>query len=129
MIIREVVMEDKKANGALPHDHGSRTGEILKSKPDLETFDRVAQTFQLISDGTRVKILWLLCHTEECVTNVAAIMDMSAPAVSHHLRILKQAGLIVSRRDGKETYYTLADTEEAHLVHDIIDRTFNINCK
>ena len=80
----------------------------------------------MISDSTRLKILWLLCHSEECVTNIAAAIEMTAPAVSHHLRLLKNAGLIVSRKDGKETYYTLAKTEEAVLVHDIIDRTFHI---
>lgn len=113
----------------LPHNHGNQTIELLKSKPDQETFDKVSATFQLISDPTRLKILWLLCHSEECVVNIAAAIDMSSPAVSHHLRVLKQADLLVSHRDGKETYYTLAATPEAELVHDIVDRVFDMNCK
>lgn len=113
----------------LPHDHGSRTADFLEKRPEQLTFETVASTFQMISDSTRLKILWLLCHSEDCVINIAAAIDMSSPAVSHHLRLLKQAGLIVSRKDGKETYYTLADTEEAHLVHDIVDRTFHIKCR
>lgn len=113
----------------LPHDHGSNTAEFIENKPDLIIFEKMASVFQMISDSTRLKILWLLCHSEDCVINIAAAIEMSSPAVSHHLRLLKQAGLIVSRKDGKEMYYTLADTEEATLIHDIVDRTFNIKCK
>lgn len=113
----------------LPHNHGNQTIELLESKPNQETFDKVSATFQLISDPTRLKILWLLCHSEECVVNIAVAIDMSSPAVSHHLRVLKQADLLVSHRDGKETYYTLASTPEAELVHDIVDRVFDMNCK
>lgn len=113
----------------LPHDHGTHTTELLEHRPSQETFDKVSGTFQLISDPTRLKILWLLCHSEECVANIAAAIEMSSPAVSHHLRMLKQAGLLVSHRDGKETYYTLAQTAEAELVHDIVDRVFDMNCK
>ncbi|MBE6034437.1 MAG: winged helix-turn-helix transcriptional regulator [Clostridiales bacterium] len=113
----------------LPHNHGSRTAEFIENRPEPVIFEQTASTFQMISDSTRLKILWLLCHSEDCVANIAAAIEMSSPAVSHHLRLLKQAGLIVSRKDGKETYYTLANTEEAKLVHDIVDRTFNIKCR
>ena len=113
----------------LPHDHGNETGIFLKNMPDQETFDRVADTFDLLSDTTRVKILWLLCHTEDCVANIAASVEMSSPAVSHHLRVLKQAGLLSHRKSGKEVYYTLADTDEARQIHHIVDIIFNLNCK
>lgn len=113
----------------LPHDHGNHTAELLEQQPLQETFDKVSATFQLISDPTRLKILWFLCHSEECVVNIAAAVDMSSPAVSHHLRVLKQSGLLTSHREGKETYYTLAATDEAGLVHDIVDRVFDMNCK
>ncbi|QHI72381.1 ArsR/SmtB family transcription factor [Aminipila terrae] len=113
----------------LPHNHGSKTADFIASKPEPVIFEQTASTFQMISDSTRLKILWLLCHSEDCVVNIAAAIEMSSPAVSHHLRLLKQSGLIISRRVGKETYYTLADTEEAALVHDIVDRTFNIKCR
>lgn len=113
----------------LPHDHGSNTAGLLEKQPPQDTFDKVSSTFQLISDPTRLKILWLLCHSEECVINIAAAIEMSSPAVAHHLRLLKQTGLLVSRREGKETYYTLASTDEAALVHDIVDRVFDMNCK
>lgn len=113
----------------LPHDHGSGTAAFLQKMPTQEVFDRTADTFNLLSDPTRVKILWLLCHTEDCVANIAAAIEMSSPAVSHHLRVLKQAGLLVHRKKGKEVYYTLADNEEARLTHHIVDIIFNLNCK
>lgn len=113
----------------LPHDHGNATSDFIKNMPCQNVFDKTADTFNLISDPTRVKILWLLCHTEDCVANIAAAIEMSSPAVSHHLRVLKQSGLLTYRKCGKEVYYTLADTDEAKLVHHIVDIIFDLNCK
>lgn len=113
----------------LPHNHNTNTEKMLKTKPSDDTFSIVSDTFGLISDPTRLKILWLLSHTEECVMNIAAAVKMSSPAVSHHLRILKSSGLIKGRKARKEAYYTLSDTEEATLVHKIVDSVFDINCK
>lgn len=113
----------------LPHNHNTNTEKMLKTKPSDDTFSIVSDTFGLISDPTRLKILWLLSHTEECVMNIAAAVKMSSPAVSHHLRILKSSGLIKGRKVRKEAYYTLSDTEEATLVHKIVDSVFDINCK
>ena len=84
--------------------------------------------FRQLGDPSRLRILWLLCHSEECVCNIAAAVGMSDPAVSHHLRILKKSGIIESRRDGKEVYYTLADTTQAKLLHRTIDALFEITC-
>ena len=62
------------------------------------------------------------------VNNIGVAVDMSSPAVSHHLRLLKQAGLIEARRDGKEMYYRLADAPKAQLLHKSIDDIFDISC-
>ena len=55
-------------------------------------------------------------------------VDMSAPAISHHLKNLKKSGLIVSRREGKEVYYTLSHTAPAKLLHKTVDALFEISC-
>src|SRR5665648_557476 len=89
----------------LPHNHENGLWQLVDTKPSNVTFNKVSDTFQLISDPTRLKILWLLCHSEDCVTNIGAALKMSSPAVSHHLRILKQAGLLTSRRYGKEVHH------------------------
>ena len=112
----------------LPHDHGTNMQELVDHRPDDEVFEEVSGTFSLISDPTRLKSLWLLCHSEDCVANIAAAVDMSSPAVSHHLRLLKQAGLITSRKEGKEVHYTLADNETAILVHKVVDDAFDMDC-
>jgi DNA-binding transcriptional ArsR family regulator len=116
------------AHPTLPHEHGGHLCEVLKKIPDNEAFSGAADIFAQLSDVSRLCILWLLCHSEECVTNIAAAVGMSDPAVSHHLRILKTNGLLVSRRIGKEVHYTLASTEEAQLVHRMIDDVFEMNC-
>ena len=91
-------------------------------------FQIIADVFKQLGDATRIHIFWLLCHYEECVLNIAATLDMSSPAVSHHLKVLKSAGIITSHRDGKEVYYTLAKTREAEIVHGAIDAMLDIKC-
>ena len=96
--------------------------------PSVENFQTVADIFKQLGDGSRIRIFWLLCHCEECVINLSAMVDMSSPAVSHHLKQLKSAGLIVSRRDGKEVYYRAADTEPAKNFRHMIEWLVKIAC-
>ena len=81
-----------------------------------------------MGDLSRVRIFWLLCHCEECVINISSLMEMSSPAVSHHLKQLKMTGLIISRRDGKEVYYKAADTVQAQMLHHMIEQAIEISC-
>lgn len=112
----------------LPHHHSQNEGKVLKKLPTVEECQRVAGIFKQIGDGSRLRIFWLLCHCEECVSNIAAAMEMTDPAVSHHLKTLRQTGLVVSRREGKEIYYRLADTRVAELVHRVCEEMFEIAC-
>lgn len=114
----------------LPHHHGERAGAALVQEQLNQTndFQTVADVFKQLSDTTRIRIFWLLCHCEECVINISAMLDMSSPAVSHHLRPLKNSGLIISRRIGKEVYYRAADTEQSHLLHQMIEQIMDITC-
>ena len=111
----------------LPHDHGN-IQDILAALPDKSTCASMADAFKQLCDPTRLQIFWLLCHSEQCVANISAAVEMSAPAVSHHLRSMKDAGLIVSLRRGKEVYYHLAETVEANLLHHFVDSYLHINC-
>ncbi len=114
----------------LPHEHGEgpNTQLIQEQLGRVEHFQTVAEVFRQLGDPTRVRIFWLLCHCEECVVNISAMLDMSSPAVSHHLRSLRNSGLIVSRRDGKEVYYRAADTPESQLLHRMIEQVMEITC-
>lgn len=87
----------------LPHDHGLDNKEVELLDKDLA--EEISKAMKQLGDPTRLQIFWLLCHKKECVLNIAAIMDMSSPAVSHHLKILKLANLIESKRVGKEMFY------------------------
>ena len=115
-------------NKPLPHDHGQAIESELEHMPCVEDFQTVADIFKQLGDGSRIRIFWLLSHCEECVINLSSMVDMSSPAVSHHLRQLKAGGLIVSRRDGKEVYYKAADTERAQLLHHMIEHLVEITC-
>ncbi len=112
----------------LPHHHGQPIEKICGAMPDVEDFAQLAEVFKQLSDPTRVRIFWLLQHGEECVINISAIMGMTSPAVSHHLRLLKSAGLLSSRREGKEVYYRAADSEPARTLHGVIEKLAEIVC-
>lgn len=111
----------------MPHNHGD-LDSVLCQMPDKELCGDMAALFKQLCDGTRLQIFWLLCHSEECVLNISAAVGMSAPAVSHHLRCLKDAGLIIGRRHGKEVHYTMANTVEARLLHHFVDSSLKTNC-
>lgn len=117
-------------NEHLPHDHGEieEIEDLMNHLRAEGGFHSVADIFREVGDSTRLRIFWLLCHAEECVINISAMMEMSSPAVSHHLRSLRAAKLIVSRRDGKEVYYRAADTKEAALLHRAVEQMMEITC-
>ena len=79
----------------LPHQHedASHLHELEEYLRRTEYFQTVALVFRQLSDANRVRLFWLLCHCEECVVNLAAMMGMSPPALSHHLRQLRESGL------------------------------------
>lgn len=114
----------------LPHDHNSDSHqeEALARVAAIEDFNQTADIFKQLGDGSRLRIFWLLCHCEDCVLNISAMVGMSSPAVSHHLKQLKASGLITSRRDGKEMYYKAADTKQSRLLHETIETLMDIIC-
>ncbi len=100
--------------------HEGHTKEEIPVLPAEDGFIEAAVLFQQLSDSTRLKILWLLTHAEICVYDIAETLEMSAPAVSHHLRSLRQLGLITFRRIGKHVFYSLAATENADQIRRLL---------
>lgn len=117
-------------NTTLPHEHEVQNNleSIESALIQIDRFETIADIFKKLSDTSRIRIFWLLCHTEQCVINISAMMDMSSPAVSHHLRALSSCDLIVSRREGKEVYYRAADNRQAQLLHKTIEQVMAIAC-
>jgi DNA-binding transcriptional ArsR family regulator len=70
-----------------------------------EMEDRCQMIFQALSDKTRVKIMQLLKEREMCVSDICRHFDMTQPSISHHLDILKRAGLVESEKRGREIHY------------------------
>jgi ArsR family transcriptional regulator len=78
---------------------------------------KAAELFKVLGDPTRLKIINALLLSEMCVCDVAALLDMTQPAVSHHLKILRQAHLVKYRRTGKSVYYELDDEHVSDIFH------------
>lgn len=77
--------------------------------PPEETLYDLAELFKIFGDSTRVRILYALFESEMCVCDLAALLCMTQSAISHQLRILKQARLVKFRKVGKVVYYSLSD--------------------
>ena len=78
----------------------------------------LSEIFKVLGDETRTKILYLLAHRKLCVCDIAVILEMSLPAVSHHLRLLKALRLVRYVREGKMVYYSLDDEHILHMIRE-----------
>lgn len=91
--------------------------EIGKTMPVEEEIYDVAELFKVLGDQTRVKILFTLIKDEMCVCDIAELLEMSQSAISHQLRVLKQARLVKYRREGKTVYYSVCDEHVAIILN------------
>ena len=89
--------------------HPEILSRVKPEMPDEEELYDLAELFKVFGDTTRIRILYVLFESEMCVCDIAELLSMTQSAISHQLRILKQARLVRSRRDGKTVYYSLDD--------------------
>lgn len=95
--------------------------ERLKSKQiSEEEINALSDVFKVFGDGTRLKILWGLFDSELCVFDISEKLGMSQSAISHQLRILKQARLVKARREGKNTFYSLDDDHVKRIIEQVM---------
>lgn len=90
-------------------DSEALRNRVLSEMPDEESLYDLAELFKVFGDTTRIRILYVLFEAEMCVCDIAQILNMTQSAISHQLRVLKQARLVRNRREGKQIYYSLAD--------------------
>ena len=112
-------MAEKERPSVAPeqvHDHAAILSEIRRELPDDDTLFDLADLFKIFGDTTRVKILYALFESELCVCAIAELLSMTQSATSHQLRVLKDAGLLKARRDGKTIYYSLADDHVRSII-------------
>lgn len=105
-----------------------KENDFIAKMPRENEVLEVANAMKQLGDPSRLRIFWLLCHREECVLNIASLVEMSSPAVSHHLRLLKAGKLISSKRKGKEMYYKASENELAQVLHHTIEKLAKITC-
>ncbi len=100
--------------------HQDIVNKVISHMPEETQLYDLAELFKVFGDSTRIKILYVLFQSEMCVCDIAQLLTMGQSAISHQLRVLKQAKLVKSRRDGKTIFYSLADSH----VRTIIDQGF-----
>ena len=91
------------------HDHGDILEKVRRELPTDELLSDLSDLFKICGDTTRCKILYALFESEMCVCAIAELLGMTQSAISHQLRILKDADLVGKRREGKTIYYFLSD--------------------
>lgn len=89
--------------------HEDIVNEVKSKMPEEESLYDLAELFKVFGDSTRIKILWALDEAEMCVCDIAVLLNMTQSAISHQLRVLKQANLVKNRKEGKVVYYSLDD--------------------
>lgn len=91
--------------------------ESTKKKMLNDTmFNKVGTFFKIIGDDTRLRILYALDNNEMCVCDIANLLNMTKSSISHQLKLLKDNGLVKSRRSGKEVYYLLDDLHVKNVI-------------
>jgi ArsR family transcriptional regulator, lead/cadmium/zinc/bismuth-responsive transcriptional repressor len=95
---------------------GERVRRVQRALVSPEDALILAETFSLLGDPTRTRILHALSVDELCVSDLATLLGLSPSAVSHQLRLLRDRRLVAVRRDGKRTYYSLQDEHIRTLV-------------
>ena len=83
--------------------------KVKAQMPKEETLFDIAELFKVFGDTTRMKIVCCLFESEMCVCDIAELINATQSAVSHQLRVLKQAKLVKYRKEGKVVYYSLSD--------------------
>ena len=103
-------MKDDMPHCGFMHAHTELVNRISTEMPDEDVLIDLAELFKVFGDSTRIKILSALGSGELCVCDISTVVNISASAVSHQLKILKNAGLVKYRRDGKTVFYPLPDS-------------------
>lgn len=100
----------------LEHNHEEILRRVRGKLPGDELLGDLADLYRIFGDGTRIKILYALLEEEMCVCAIAELLGMTQSAISHQLRILKDANLVGCRREGKEVFYFLSDSHVRNMI-------------
>lgn len=96
--------------------HQNVVDDVKRGLPQDASLAEMAELFKCLSDPTRLKIVHALLAAEMCVCDIGALLEMSTPAISHHLKVLRQLKLVAFRRSGKIVYYSIGDEHIAPIL-------------
>lgn len=102
------------------HRDAAHEAEVAKVIPTEDEAVDIASLFAHLADSTRVRILSMLSVSPMCVCEISDILSMSQPAVSHHLRILRQCGIVRFHKQGKRALYYLDETDECNCIRNLL---------
>ena len=91
------------------HVHKEKVKVVKASLPSEDDLIEVAELFKVFGDSTRTRIIATLFERELCVCDICSLLKMTKSAISHQLRVLRQAKLVKCKKVGKEVYYSLSD--------------------
>ncbi len=110
-------VDHKNVDGCLEKcNHPDIVGKMRSSLPGEELLEGLTQLFKVLGDHTRIRILSVLYHAELCVCDLTSILGMNQSAVSHQLRVLRDAKIVKSRKKGKNVLYSLDDAHVSGLI-------------
>lgn len=98
------------------HSHLEILKKVRDDLPTDELLCDLSDLFKIFGDMTRIKILFSLFESEMCVCAMAELLGMTQSAISHQLKILKDAQLVGNRREGKTIYYFLLDSHVRTII-------------
>ena len=116
----------EKENCGYKREHEEAVNRAKENMPDEENIERVCNTFRVIGEPSRMKIVLALLQGEMCVYHIVEACGGTQSAVSHQLRVLKDNRIIKSRRDGQNVLYSIADE---HIVKIIEISEAHLNCR
>ena len=106
--------------------HHDAVERSLASMPSDETIDRLSEFYKIMGDATRCRLICALQVGEMCVCDLCNVLSMSKSSISHQLAKMRESGIVKSRREGKEVYYSLDD---AHVLEILSTTVTHINHK
>ncbi|MBQ1711168.1 MAG: helix-turn-helix transcriptional regulator [Treponema sp.] len=109
-------MGQSEASSDVDVIHADIVDKVKKDFPSNQLINTLSDFFKIFGDTTRVKIMCALDKSEMCVGDISVLLDMTVSAVSHQLKILRDASLVKTKRQGKVVFYSLADEHVQRII-------------
>lgn len=103
--------------------HEEVVNYVRNNMPKSQSINKLTEFFKIMGDSTRIHILCALAQSEMCVCDLAVVVNVTKSAMSHQLRVLRNANLVKSRREGKNVFYSLDDDHVKSVIQMSLEHT------